>query len=433
MCNSCEDNKEVGIPESEWTKGQREFVGTQFQTPKGGVLTVTGVAGKNGKIAVFSLECSVCSKDKELFPDVFISTKGHLMKDQVPCGCAKSPKWTPKQDLILTNRLLEEKMPHLKAVDSIKEKGKPRKFILECDTCSKDSEQWPYGSITTPKSSLLNGSIPCGCTKNPHWSQSQYETLIYRKCAERDYKFLGFVGEWKGQYTYLRLHNLKNSNTWESTTISSFLNHGHGCPLEGLNSSSAKQRTPQTEREQQINNVFSVEGGVFVGWSNGKYKNRNSKFNWICSENHPCETSVGNFLNHNRRCKICRLIRQREKGVFYGYYPNRTDEQDFLYILNFNNKYIKVGRSFSVDERVKELRRVSKTRKISKLKIFTSNHQTVYDTEQWLHSELRERGFEYNKKNGLWSIELFDMDSLPVLEYLLKGTELEDVSDEYKD
>ncbi|UZV41179.1 putative homing endonuclease [Vibrio phage vB_VpaM_R16F] len=415
----------IGIPESEWTKGQREFVGTQFPTPKGGVLMVTGVSHKQGGNVKFSLDCSVCSKDKELFPDGFTSTKSNLMSGYVPCGCTFNPKWTPEQDLIHTNRFLAEKMPHLKAVDSIKEKGKARKFILECSVCSEDKKLWPYGSITSVKSRLMEGKVPCGCSKIPKWSQSQYETLVNRKCAERGYQFLGF-GDWKGAYTHIKLHNPKNGNTWRSD-INNFLNGGKGCPIAAGNNHKSAQ-----EREQQINDMFTNEGGQFIGWS-GEYKNQYSKFNWLCSEGHSCESNVGNFLNHNKRCMTCRLIKQRENGVGYGYYPHLVDEKDYLYILNFNNKYIKVGRSFNVDERIKELRRISKTRKISKIKVFTSNHQTVYDTEQWLHSELRERGFEYNKKDGLWSIELFDMDSLPVLDYILKDTDLGDVSDEYKD
>lgn len=67
------------------------------------------------------------------------------------------------------------------------------------------------------------------------------------------------------------------------------------------------------------------------------------------------------------------------------------------------------------------------------LKVFTSNHQTIYDTEQWIHEELTDRGFYYNKRDGRWSIELFETDCLHALGYLLKDTDLEDVSEEYKD
>ncbi|HBN6837435.1 TPA: hypothetical protein L3330_003479 [Vibrio cholerae] len=220
------------------TRLQREFIGTTFDTPKGSVLTVTGVAGKQGSHTLFSLECSICSNDKELFPDRFTSFKSNLVK----------------------------------------------------------------------------GAVPCGCAKNTNWTQSQYEILINRECLERGYEFRGFAGDWKGKNTYLRLHNPINGNTWESTTINNFLNHGGGCPLEAGN----KLRTPQSEREQKINDVLKVEGGKFVGWK-GEYKNAHSKFNWLCSEGHPCEMSVHSFLNKSNRCPSCAKsgYDKNKQGFFY--------------------------------------------------------------------------------------------------------------------
>lgn len=332
------------IPESEWTRLQREFVGEQFPTPKGGFLTVTGVAGKRGGHAVFSLGCSVCSKDEELFPE---------------------------------------------------------------------------GSITSVKGSLIKGSVPCWCAKNPSWTQSQYETLVNRKCAERGYEFLGFVGEWQGKYTYLKLHNPINGNTWESTSINNFLNNGSGCPLE----SNVKRWTEQ-EREQQVNQVFAVEGGAFVGWSS-EYKNAHSKFNWLCSEGHECETIVDDFLNMGSRCMTCYKIKQRENGNGYGYYPKRAQETDYLYIIHFKkDNCIKVGRSFDVDRRVKELIKPSnhKRNEIEILAIYTGGHQDVYDTEQRVHEELTERGFYHNESD--WSVETFDPDCEGVLYYLLSKSKL---------
>ncbi|WOZ53794.2 hypothetical protein [Vibrio phage VRU] len=410
------------IPENEWTKGMRQFVGETFKTPKEGVLKVTGVVGRCGYNAIFSLECSVCSLDKELFTDGFTSLKSDLVRGQVPCGCSKNPKWSPQQDLILTNRLLSEKIPHLKAVDSIKEKGKPREFILECEICSKDKELWPYGSITGAKGNLVKDSVPCGCTKSPKWTQSQYELLIKRKCEEKGYVFRGFIGNWKGTDTYLRLHNPQNGNVWESSTISNFLNNGHGCPLEAK----VKRWTAQ-EREEQIKDVFAVEGGEFIGWKE-VYKNSDSKFQWLCGENHLCETGVVHFLSLGTRCGTCARIKQREDGVFYGYYPKRSDEQDYLYIIHFRKgNYIKVGRSFDVEKRLKGSNGLLKTsnhkrNEVEVLAVYTGIHQDVYDTEQWIHEELTERGFYHNESD--WSVETFYPDCKDLIFYLLNNSNL---------
>lgn len=346
------------VPESEWTKGQREFVGTQFPTPKGGMLTVNGVSGKTKSgIAIFLVECNICSGDKELFPTKFNASKGDLIRGQIPCGCSS-------------------------------------KF---------------------------------------NWTLVQYEVLVKRESSRRGYIFHGFVGKFKGNKTYLNLENPETNNRWKSTNINNFLNEGVGDPL-----STGKKRWSSHEREQQIYQIFSTEGGVFSGWVNG-YKNSYSRFKWVCREGHTCKTSINSFLFGNSRCKVCYKEKMKKEGNFYGYFPHRKNEKDYLYIMNFNNKYIKIGRAFDIEKRINKRktgildcsRFLRKDIKI--LQVFTSNHQTVYDTEQWLHEELTDRGFYYNKKDGLWSIELFEVDCLQALNYLLKDVNLEDVSDEFRD
>ncbi|CAM0052098.1 endonuclease [Vibrio phage 184E37-3b] len=101
----------MAIPESEWTKRQREFVGTTFDTPKGSVLTVTGVSGKSKTgVALFSLMCSICSLDEELWS--FGSIKGNknnIVKGGYPCGCAFNPKWTEEQYKIRIQKECKER------------------------------------------------------------------------------------------------------------------------------------------------------------------------------------------------------------------------------------------------------------------------------------------------------------------------------------
>lgn len=89
----------------ECTPSQRDFIGTEFPTPKGGVLTVVGCCKeKIGTSALFKVECSICSKDVELFPDGFRSTKDCLIRGQVPCKCSNKFKWKESQYKVLVNR-----------------------------------------------------------------------------------------------------------------------------------------------------------------------------------------------------------------------------------------------------------------------------------------------------------------------------------------
>jgi hypothetical protein len=61
---------------------------------------------------------------------------------------------------------------------------------------------------------------------------------------------------------------------------------------------------------------------------------------------------------------------------------------------------------------------------IQKLRIFTSTHQEIYDFEQELHTELRERNFQHYVG---WSNECFDNDCHYVLNKILDKCELEEV------
>ncbi|HAS2751106.1 TPA: hypothetical protein I6X49_002796 [Vibrio cholerae] len=140
------------------TKGQKEFIGSQFSTPKGGTLTVTSVHPiKQGRAALFTLVCSICSADTEL---------------------------------------------------------------------------WPRDSIIASKGHLVNGHIPCACTNHVRWTKGQFEILIKRKCEEKGYIFQGFVGEYKGSLTYIKLHNPSNGVTWQTTKVCSFLYLGTSKPKQ---------------------------------------------------------------------------------------------------------------------------------------------------------------------------------------------------------
>ena len=339
------------------TKNQQEFIGTTFNVERtGATLTVTGVVGKNkSSIALFKVECSKCSSDRGLFPDGISSTKGNLVNGRIPCGCSNVPTWNAEQDEIHAQRILDEKMPHLKVVGSEKVKGKPREFILECETCSRDDELWPLGSITSLKGHLVSNQIPCGCAFNPKWSEDQFKIKVQRECKTRGYIFHGFAEKFKGAKTYLDLYNPSTNNRWQSTRIHNFLNTGHGDPEEW------KQKL-------------------------------------------------------------------KESGVCYGYYPHRKMEQDNLYIIRFKmDETIKVGRAFDVGKRIhdsKGLLKISnhQLQDIETLKTFTGTHQEVYDTEQWVHEELTERGFHASWIP--WTTECFTEDSEDMIYRLLDESDL---------
>ena len=292
----------------ECTPSQREFIGTTFPTPKGGVLTVVGCCvEKIGTSALFKVECSICNKDVELFHNGFRSTKDCLIREAVPCGC----------------------------------------------TVTK-------------------------------WDEHQFKVLVNRGCAKRNYKFLGWSGEFVGQKTKLHLHNLDNGNIWNTTSIHHFLNKGAGCPVAKATNTGNSKRKPYDVLMKQLTEICNTEGHTFI--SLPEYKNARSKFKWVCDKGHNCETSVSHFLNMVR-CKIC------NNGNF-GFYKDRIHEQDYLYIYKIKGQpYIKVGRSFQPDERLKQNQtRINKyygnrKHKITQTHLFTGTHEEIYNLEQSILSK----------------------------------------------
>lgn len=117
------------------------------------------------------------------------------------------------------------------------------------------------------------------------------------------------------------------------------------------------------------------------------------------------------------------------QGFCNGYYPERKDEKDHLYTINFNNEYIKVGRSFDIKSRIRGSKGLLKMSGMSLdqivvLRILSSTHQKVYDEEQRIHKELTERGFYHEKST--WTVETFDTDAEDVIYKLLEGSNLVD-------
>ena len=264
------------IPEEEWTNNQREFVGSQFDTPKGGVLTVVGVAkDKMGSHSLFLCKCSICSKDKELFPDNFKITKGSLRRGSLPCGCTKTNNLTKEQNLIIINRFLKENNPTLTAVN-IEKSTTGYNVEVVCPICSEDKELWP-NPIITDKWNILNGKIPCGCAKVAGKRTDQQDLILmdrYLKNIKSNLtvnEVLGYQNKTNRSFVFTCGICSKDEELWPYGSIVSTRGQivaGHtpcGCT-----------KTPRwSERQNKIRvkRECTSRGYLFHGW-NGEYNGK---------------------------------------------------------------------------------------------------------------------------------------------------------------
>lgn len=290
--------------------------------------------------------------------------------------------------------------------------GRITTFKVTCTECSKDPELFPGGYFVSLKGDLVKGKKPCGCGRHPRWQLRQFLILASRAAKGR-FVVHGFAEEFKNAKTKLNLECLKDGHKW-TASINNVINKGSGCPKCKVE----QQKTPEHIALQKCIDICEEMDYNFIGFVEG-YKNCYSLFEYVCKIHGKRKVSYDSFVNGGSRCGGC----AKDLGNGNGYYPERKDETDFLYVLNFNGKFIKVGRSFDVERRIPELQRESGIQEIIKLRIFTATHQEIYDYEQELHSELRERNFQHYVD---WSNECFENDCQFILNKLLDSCGLDE-------
>lgn len=204
----------------DWKKEypQDDFCGTEFKTPKNGVLTVVGIAGKQCRNKLYACHCSVCHQDEQMFPDLETSPKNNLVRGSVPCGCSKTYRWNDRQyRLRLRNDDYE-------VISQEEITGNRQEIRLRCD---HDGHEWE-----SRVNDLLNGN---GCPKCKARKLGESKrnddplTPVLSRCSELGIKFHGFVdGEYKNQKTNLDLE-CHCGNKWKPT-YNNFVHGEQGCP-----------------------------------------------------------------------------------------------------------------------------------------------------------------------------------------------------------
>ena len=284
--------------------------------------------------------------------------------------------------------------------------GKITTFKVICHKCKEDKELFPDGYFVSYKSSLIIDQKPCGCSKNHRWTKDQYLVLAKRVAYGR-FIVHGFDEIETNKFS---CECTKHNHMWK-VSIPNLIHNKTGCPLCAIDNTASNLRKTKQEVDETCITICNNYGYKFLGFPNG-YKNKNSHFEYECPKHGIQNVRYGSVVFSGTKCYGC----AKEEVRFNGYYPERKDEVDYLYVLDFDSKFIKIGRSFDIDERLLKLKSLSNIENIIKLRIFTATHQEIYDTEQALLEELRERGFQYHLN---WTKECFENKCLYSLNKLL--------------
>lgn len=193
------------------------------------------------------VSCDICSKDKELFPNLFKTNKQQVEAGILPCGCSKSVRWSSDQYRVkiqrecdssgliiydLPDKILSKSTITLKSVEGIlwnvvvsnflkgvrpkwfkraaKTKiktalekystsnikilrGKDGSYYEQCFVC-KDDEYSSIGLRTefkTTKDNLRNNTRMCRCNPKHHKLLYEWQILLKRKINDLGGVFLG--------------------------------------------------------------------------------------------------------------------------------------------------------------------------------------------------------------------------------------------------
>lgn len=245
------------------------------------------------------------------------------LKDLLGDDYLKQDKWS------LTNPVFGEH-GNLRVVGwSDKNNSGIKYYVVHCLSCVNDSELFGEGYFKCNKSNLTRGQYPCGCSKSPRLSQQQYGVLCSRKAEELGYKFLGFVGEWRGYDSKIELQ-CQIHKSWQSGDISNLLKAGNGCPACRTDKAGIASKKP----DEVIIGSFFASGAFHPNtkfWRSERKNPRGHNNHWYmyCPD---CDVTIdslaGNLKAGKRPC-ACSLHRQQQA------YVHLVKDQDLDIALKF--------------------------------------------------------------------------------------------------
>lgn len=200
-------------------------------------------------------------------------------------------------------------------------------YILRCSTCSQDPELFGEGYFKRLKQDITDGKVPCGCSNFTRWSKEQYNTLCSRKANELNYKFLGFVGEWKGAFTKIRLY-CENHGDWDSAIISTLVYKGVGCPDCGVD----KVTVSNTKPDDVMIDSFMSSGSFHPNtkfWRSERkdIRGHNVFWHYLCYECNERGEGSSSLLQKGCKSCLCSPYQPRE-----AYINNVLDRENIVAI-----------------------------------------------------------------------------------------------------
>lgn len=387
------------------TKNQLKFIGTERKLENGCRQKVVGFHGKSKSgEAIFKISCEICDYYSDIFPDKILMTKHNFNKGVVSCLC-NDRSFMPKgenQKNAYYRKIVEDELHGYKYLTYTVNKGSTL-LVLECNVCSSDYEMFPEGTILY---NIHTKTVTCPCySKFYRKTSHQFKILIERRCLSVGYEVV-YLDDNISSGSTITLLNPVTGNIWD-TSVDNFLNNKRGDPKNATLATAERCRKPLLVVNKNIQEHLKVLQGCFLGWE-GEYRNNLSRFNWRCKNGHLITSKVVGFLNLKNGCKEC----IKTETNLYGYFPDRLSHVDNLYVVSVDNRYLKVGRTFDIENRLSGLKSQSGCKDIKFIFTIKGWHKDIFNLEQSL--------LELLKVNGKldmcgWTTESCSLDSIPLI------------------
>lgn len=108
--------------------------------------------------------------------------------------------------------------------------GGDKLYTAKCHVCSKDPELFGEALYKVVKSVIRGGKLPCGCGERARKTPEQYQVLVQRECAARNYSLVQI--DWTSNKTlsscYIHYQCNVCSTHNRTTSVTNFL-RGTGC------------------------------------------------------------------------------------------------------------------------------------------------------------------------------------------------------------
>lgn len=383
------------------TEKEDKFIGW---TSPDGKLKVIGFERMQLKNKLYRVECSVCKEDKEMHPlGYFLSSSQNLQSGQIPCGCSKYAKFNKEQWLIKVKRSAKPSIIVNGFVDEFKT-GRSR---VNC-TCSVCGHKWTPTLINI--TSKQRGCKKCGrvsCGDKQRKSVEQVIEDCKRTCEGTIYKFIGLKNGYKNTRSLI-LYECPHHGVIEQS-YESFVLRGSRC---------GKCANNVAHDEEYANFVCEEacykEGHSPLGFDVG-YKNNRSKFYFVCDKHGKQRTDFNTIVVKRARC-VCKEC-NKLKSKTWGFYKGKENEEDYLYVMQMDG-YIKVGRSFNIENRMKGLESVSGCSTIKLLMSFIGKHIDVFNLEHSILLKLKSLNLQHVVD---WTEDTFKIDTLDLIYELCKS------------